>query len=100
MVGYETLLAAALKPYHEGLMALPNLLAALTTRPAALLGQPSVGLMVGAPADVVLFDPDIAWRFDAARLKSAAKNVPFDGMPLQGRVLRTLCDGYDSFVLE
>lgn len=100
MVGHETLLPMALRLYHDGAMSLPRLIATLTSQPAALLGLPEARLAVGAPADLVLFDPDITWRFDASVLKSAAKNSPFDGMPMQGRVVRTLCDGYDSFVRE
>ncbi|MFZ5609706.1 MAG: dihydroorotase [Pseudomonadota bacterium] len=97
-VGYETLLATSLKLYHDGMMDLPSLMACLTANPARLLGLGSGRLEAGAPADLVLFDPDAPWTLDADKLASAAKNSAFDGMPLQGRVRRTICDGYDAFV--
>lgn len=100
MVGFETLLPTALKLYHDGHMTLPQLMATLTYRPAQLLGLECGRLSVGAPADLVLFDPGAPWTISDERLLSDAKNTPFDGLPVQGRVLRTVCDGYDSYVLD
>jgi dihydroorotase len=50
-------------------------------------------LRSGAPADVILFDPDEPWVLDPAGLKSKCKNTPFDEARLQGRVLRTIVAG-------
>jgi len=36
---------------------------------------------------------------DADSLRSRAKNTPFDGRPVQGRVLRTVIDGRTVFEL-
>jgi dihydroorotase len=61
--------------------------------PARLLGLPAGRLARGAPADVVVFDPDAPVVIDADRLLSKSKNSPFDGRRLQGRVLLTLAAG-------
>jgi len=100
MVGFETLLPCALKLYHEDLLSLPAVMAKLTSKPAELLGLPSGRLEVGAPADLMVFDPDTPWSIRAEKLRSAAKNTPFDELMVQGKVLRTICDGYDSYVAE
>jgi dihydroorotase len=100
MVGFETLLPCALKLYHEDMMSLPAVIAKLTSAPAKLLSLETGRLEVGAPADLMLFDPDAPWTVDADKLRSAAKNTPFDGLPVQGKILRTICDGYDSFVAQ
>lgn len=92
-VGLETLLAAALRLYHNGDVELPHLLRAMTANPAAILGLPCGRLQKGAPADLIVFDPDDPWVVDPAQLRSKCKNTPFDEAKLQGRVLRTLVAG-------
>lgn len=92
-IGLETLLAAALRLYHNGEIALLPLLRALTINPAKLLGLPSGRLEKGAPADLLLFDPDVPWVVDREQLRSRSKNSPFDESKMQGRVLRTVVAG-------
>jgi dihydroorotase len=92
-IGIETMLAASLRLFHSGDIALPVLLRAMSTRPAELLGLPGGTLRPGAPADVVVFDPDAPWVLDRAELKSKCKNTPFDEARLQGRVTRTIVAG-------
>ncbi|GLK69571.1 dihydroorotase [Hansschlegelia plantiphila] len=92
-IGLETMLAAGLRLVHSGDVPLGRLLAAMSTRPAALLGLPGGSLAVGAPADLVVVDVDAPWVLDAHRLRSKSKNTPFDGARLQGRVLRTIVAG-------
>jgi dihydroorotase len=92
-IGIETMLAASLRLVHSGDIALPVLLRAMSTRPAALLGLPGGSLRTGTPADVVVFDPDAPWVLDRAELKSKCKNTPFDKARLQGRVTRTIVAG-------
>ncbi|RVU21850.1 dihydroorotase [Methylobacterium oryzihabitans] len=92
-LGIETLLAAALRLVHAGAVPLPRLLAALSSSPAALLGRPAGRLAPGAPADLVLFDPDEPYVLDKRELRSRSKNSPFDEARLQGRALLTLVGG-------
>ncbi len=61
--------------------------------PARLLGLPAGRLAPGAPADLVLFDPDTPFVLDRTTLRSKSKNTPFDGARLQGKVLQTLVAG-------
>jgi dihydroorotase len=58
---------------------------------------PAGRLEKGAPADLVLFDPDEGWKVDADMLIGKAQNSPFDGRPVQGRVLKTVVDGRPVF---
>jgi dihydroorotase len=92
-IGLETMLAAALRLVHNGDVALPTLLKALSTRPAELLGLSSGTLRPGAPGDVIVVDLDVPWVLDAAELKSKSKNTPFDEARFQGRVVRTIVAG-------
>lgn len=92
-VGLETMLPAAMRLVHAGAIRLPTLLRAMSTRPAEILGLPGGRLQRGAPADLVLFDPDEPFVLDKANLHSRAKNTPFDGARLEGRVHRTFVAG-------
>jgi len=93
IVGYETLLTLALTLHHTHGMALNVLLALLTCNPADLLGLEAGRLEAGRPADLVLFDPERPWRIDPDAFKSETQNTPFEGFPVQGRVLRTVVAG-------
>jgi dihydroorotase len=92
-VGLETMLPVGLRLVHDGSLSLTKLLYALSTRPAELLGLPGGTLKPGAPADVILFDPDVPWVLDRMTLKSRCNNTPFDEAKLSGRVTRTIVAG-------
>ncbi|KQP37834.1 dihydroorotase [Methylobacterium sp. Leaf106] len=92
-LGIETLLGAALRLVHTGDVALPRLLEALTVTPAAILRREAGRLAVGAPADLVLIDPDLPYVLDKRRLKSRSKNSPFDEARLQGAAILTMVGG-------
>jgi dihydroorotase len=96
-VGLETLLAVSLELHHNGALPLLEVLGRLTHQPADILGLEAGRLKKGAPADLVLFDPDVAWKVVADRFRSKSKNSPFDGRPVQGRALRTVIDGRTVF---
>ena len=83
-VALETLLPAAMRLYHAGQLDLPALFRAMSLNPAKRLGLPGGRLQAGAPADLVLFDPDAPFVMDRTTLKSKSKNTPFDGQRMQG----------------
>ncbi len=93
-VGLETLLPITLESVHTGALPLVDALAALTVRPARILGLPTGRFAKGAPADLVVFDLDFASRIDASKFRSKCKNSPFDNRPIQGRVLKTVRHGH------
>lgn len=92
-VGLETLLAAGLRMVAAGQVSLTRLLAAMSSRPAELLGLPQGRLAKGAPADLVRFDPEEPWVVDAAKLRSRSRNTPFEAARLFGRVKLTMVAG-------
>ena len=96
-VGLQTLLPAAMRLYHAGGLSLPQLWRALALNPARRLGLEAGRLVPGAPADLVLFDPDAPFVLDRFALLSKSKNTPFDGARMQGRVLGTWVAGHPVY---
>ena len=96
-VGLETLLPAAMRLYHQGGVGLAQLWRAMSLNPARRLGLDAGRLAVGAPADLVLFDPDAPFVLDRFALQSKSKNTPFDGARMEGRVLGTWVGGRRVF---
>jgi len=97
--GFETALAALLALVHTGNLPLPVLIAALTDRPVRAWNLAAGTLAVGAPADLVVFDPDERWTVDPVRFASKGRNTPLAGVTLRGRVRLTLLGGqvvYDA----
>jgi dihydroorotase len=93
VAGAETLLALALTMVRDERIDLPRLFAMLSTVPAALLGVPGGTIAVGDEADLVLVDTGAPWRIDSERMTGSAGNTPFDGLPVQGKVLKTIKGG-------
>ncbi|MDO5706624.1 MAG: amidohydrolase family protein, partial [Paracoccus sp. (in: a-proteobacteria)] len=96
-VGLQTLLPAAMRLYHQGGLSLPQLWRAMSLNPARRLGLDCGRLATGAPADLVLFDPDAPFVMDRFALESKSKNTPFDGARMEGRVIGTWVAGERVF---
>ncbi len=96
-IGLETLLALSLELYHNGHLTLPQVVERLSAAPARILGLKAGTLEKGAPADLLLFDPDRPWVIEEAAIRSKSKNTPFERRPVQGMALRTVIDGRTVF---
>ena len=92
-IGLETLLPVSLELVHNKHLTLPQLFQRLSTMPARLFGLPGGRLAKGAPADLIVFDADYAWKIDRVHFRSKTKNSPFDERPAQGRVMATIVAG-------
>ena len=93
----ETLLPLSLRLVEEGVLSLPEALRKITVNPAHIIHSPAGQIGVGAPADLVLFDPQALWELDVTRMYSAGKNTPFVGCNFNGAVQRTLLAGQTVF---
>lgn len=102
--GLETALGLLLSLVHRGEMDLVNMIAKLTEGPASVLARTPATLRPGAPADIVVFDPDHVWTVDPQKFVSKGRNTPLAGQQLKGRVMLTMSRGqivfrYGSFGL-
>jgi dihydroorotase len=97
MVGLETLFPLTMELVHNGYLSLLDALVRLSAAPARLLGLPGGRLQRGAPADLILFDPDKPWLIEEKKLRSKSKNSPYDTRPVQGWIMQTIVGGRTVF---
>ena len=92
LIGLETALSLGLAAVEADKLDLVTLIAALSTRPASIIGERRT-LAIGDEADLLVFDPDARWRVEASILASASANTPLLGMELPGVVRLTVAGG-------
>ena len=94
MIGLETSLALTLTQlYHTKKLDLPGVFRRLSTNPADILHLARGHMSPGAVADLVVFNPDEAWTIDPEKFASKARNTPFAGRTVKGRVKYTIVQG-------
>ena len=92
IIGLETSLALGITSLvRKGHLSLMQLLEKMTINPARLYHLDGGKIEKGAPADLVIFDPEAKWipEFFA----SMSSNSPFIGWELYGKVKMTVCGG-------
>ena len=101
IVGLETALGLYLKtlvePKH---LSLGDLILRMTANPLRVLGRDGGTLAPGAAADVTIFDPAQRFTVRASEFASKARNMPFEGWELPGRILATLVNGRVAYRAE
>ena len=93
MAGAQTLLSFGLGLVREKVVSMDLLFQMLSANPSKLLNVNAGTLSLNAPADIILFDPDLPWQIDGSKFVGSAGNTPFDKLPVQGRVLHTIKGG-------
>ena len=93
IAGLETLLPLTLRLVELNVLTLKDALAAVTCRPAALLGVAGGTLGIGACADICLYDPETVWTPTASSVRSRGGNSPFYGTSMRGQVVVTIHGG-------
>ena len=100
VIGLETAVALGLRLIKEKVLTPLALTARLSLAPSAILGLVDRGsLAVGKSADLMIIDPELAWTIDPEKFYSKARNTPFAGWRMQGRVIKTIVDGKVVFTL-
>jgi dihydroorotase len=100
VIGLETAFAAA----HDALvvngpLSLARLVELMSTEPARILGRNPATLATGSAADLAILDPSASWVVEGERLRSKARNCPWIGRTLTGRVTQTVLGGRETFSL-
>jgi dihydroorotase len=100
MIGFETAVPVVLDLVREGDLSPLELIRRLSANPARILRRPGGSLAAGAPADVVVIDPERRWTYDPAKGFSKSRNSPWAGQTLTGRARLTFVAGRLVFDVE
>lgn len=98
MLGLETALALALTELD---LPIERVLAYMSWQPAKIAGiddkhgQP---IAAGSHANLCVIDPIAEWTVDARALASKARNTPYEGRKLKGKVRHTILNGVPSVI--
>ncbi len=93
----ETLLTMVMGLYHQDHISLLKAIDLISTTPATLLDLKGGTLAAGSDADMVIFAPDRGWQVRGADFLSLSHSTPFEGQPVQGKVLSTWVGGVNIF---
>ena len=98
MTGLETAFAALYTHLVEpGLLPLATLVERMSAGPARAYGLEPPRIAVGAPANLVLLDPNASWRVAEEGFRSLSANSWLLGKTLRGRVRMTVAAGRVAF---
>lgn len=100
IVGLETMLPLSLSLYHNKIMPLRDVIAAMTYKPADIIHVPAGRLKKGVRADMTLIYLDMEWTMDPKQFVSKSLNSPFDEWKTKGRAIRTIVGGDTVYRLE
>lgn len=94
IVGLETSLALTYTELVEkGVLTITEMVEKMSWNPAQILGLDSGTIQEGHPADIIVVDVDNEYEIDKNKFLSKARNTPFQGWKVKGKVLYTICDG-------
>jgi dihydroorotase len=101
IIGLETAFALANSELvGGGVLTLAGLVERMSTMPARIFHLPGGSLAKGAPADVVLLDPEAEWTVNPSAFRSRSRNTPFGGRAVRGRAVTTIVRGQVVFRLS
>jgi dihydroorotase len=93
IIGLETAVPVTLDLVRSGELSPLEWVRRVSTNPARILGRPGGSLAPGAPADVVVLDPERRWVYDPAKGFSKSRNSPWTGHEMIGRPVATIVAG-------
>jgi dihydroorotase len=94
ILGVETLLPLCITHLIQpGRLTWPQLIEKVTINPAQVLSLDRGTLKPGAPADVTIIDPEVAWTINTGQFQSKSRNCPFDGWKVKGRAETVIVAG-------
>jgi len=87
IIGLETALAVTLTfLYHTGKLSMERIIELMSENPGKILG-------LEATADRVIIDTDEEWLVNPSKFNSKARNTPYAGLKLRGKVKQTVVNG-------
>ena len=98
IVGLETALPLTYTHLVKtGILTMQQFVAKTSINPAKVLGIDRGDISVGKVADITIFDPSEEYEIHASEFKGKAKNMPYEGRTVCGKVKYTILEGKITF---
>jgi dihydroorotase len=91
--GFETAVGSLMWLVQSKQLTLTELVACLTSKPAAILHKPLGSFIPDTMANITIIDPLKEWVVDVNKFVSLGKNTPLAGLKLTGKVVATIYQG-------
>jgi dihydroorotase len=91
--GFETALGSLMWLVQSKQLTMTELIACLTSKPAALINKKAGSFIIDSEANVTIIDPAKEWVVDVNKFVSLGKNTPLAGATLTGKVMATIYRG-------
>ena len=91
--GFDTAVGSLLWLVQSKQLTLTELIACLTSKPAAILHKALGSFVLDTIANVTIIDPAKEWVVDTDKFVSLGKNTPLAGLKLTGKVVATIYQG-------
>lgn len=95
IIGLETLFGIINK--NNTKLKYTQLIEKISYNPRKILGLPALAIKEGQLAHLTIFDTATQWVFEEINIKSKAKNTPFVGKNMMGKVLGVIANGKLSY---
>ena len=94
IVGLETALGLTITHLvKKKVISLEQMVEKMSVIPRRIVRLPENSVEEGRPANLTIFDPDLAWTVDRTRFESKSMNTPFDGWTLTGKAVGVVNNG-------
>ncbi len=94
IIGLETSLCLGISELvDKGVLTPSQLIEKMSYNPAKVLSSDKGTLSVGADGDITIIDPKREYVIDSGKFASKARNTPFNGRMVKGKVLYTIVRG-------
>ncbi|MEZ4704824.1 MAG: dihydroorotase [Bdellovibrionota bacterium] len=97
VIGLETALEVLLVLVQDKKIALKDLIAAMSTKPAKIMGLPAGTMKKNAPADVVVFSIEETNDNQDRQFRSKSQNTAFRNFQSRGKIWSTFVQGREVF---
>ena len=91
--GFDTAVGSLMWLVQSKQLTLTELIACLTSKPAAILHKQLGSFTAGTVANITIIDPTKEWTVDVNKFVSMGKNTPLAGLKLTGKVVATIYQG-------
>ena len=101
VIGLETSVGVVLTSLvNKGILTPLQMVERMSVAPNRILGLGGGSFANGAPADITVIDPAVAWTVDPSVFFSKSRNTAFSGMALTGLAVKTILNGTVVFNRE